>query len=169
MGMKLKSMLVALLLVIGVGMKASENLSNAQALFIYNFLRHIKWPESATSDNFIIGVYGNSETFDQLVNYTKGRMVGTKSIVVKRISSVNEAKGCQLVFVPYDKSNKISELKDGLGNSPCLLVSEKEGMNPNGSTIEFVIQDDKLKFRINETRAKQQNLIFSKALIDMAV
>jgi hypothetical protein len=167
--MKLKSMLVALLLVIGLGVKASGNLSNAEAMYIYNFLRHIKWPESVTSDNFIIGVYGDSQTFDQLVAYTKGRMVGTKSILVKRIVSINEAKECQLIFVPHDKSKKISELKTALGNNPCLLVSEKEGMNPSGSTIEFVIQDDKLKFRINEIRAKQQNLIFSKALIDMAV
>jgi Fe-S cluster assembly iron-binding protein IscA len=49
------------------------------------------------------------------------------------------------------------------------VVSEKEGMNAVGSTIEFVIQDNKLKFRINEPRAKQQNLVLSKALIDMSV
>jgi len=167
--MKLRSMLIALLIVIGVGVKASGDLSNAEAMYIYNFLRHIKWPESVTSNNFIIGVYEDNQTYDQLVSFTKGRKVGTKSIVVKRIASVNEAKGCQLIFVPHDKSNKISELNTILGNNPCLLVSEKEGMNLNGSTIEFVIQDNKLKFRINETRAKQQNLVFSKELIDMAV
>jgi len=167
--MKLKSLLVALLIVMGLGVKASGSLSNAEAMFIYNFLRHIKWPETGTSNTFIIGVYGDSQTFDQLVTYTNGRKVGTKSIVVKRITSSNEALVCQLVFVPQNNSNKITELKRTLGNKPCLIVSEKEGMNVNGSTIEFVIKDDKLKFRIDEEKASQQNLLLSKALIDMAV
>jgi len=167
--MRFKTLLIALLFVMSLGVKASENIFSAEAMFIYNFLRHIKWPESNTAQVFVIGVYGDSQTYDQLVTFTKGRMVGTKSIVVKRINSVNEAMNCQLIFVPYNNSNKITELKNTLGNNPCLVVSEKEGMNAVGSTIEFVIQDNKLKFRINEPRAKQQNLVLSKALIDMSV
>lgn len=167
--MRLRTLLIALLFVMSAGVKASEDISNAEAMFIYNFLRHIKWPEDNAAKVFVIGVYGDSQTYDRLVTYTKGRTVGTKSIVVKRINSLNEAVSCQLIFVPYNNSSKISELKSKLGNNPCLIVSEKEGMNDVGSTIEFVILGDKLKFRINESRAKQQNLVLSKALIDMSV
>ncbi|MGD2033669.1 MAG: YfiR family protein [Bacteroidales bacterium] len=167
--MKVKSMILALCILISGSMKASENLAGIEAMFIYNFLRLIKWPDGHVSDVFVIGVYGNSETYDHLVNYTKGKRVGTKSIVVKKINSSKETANCQVVFVPGANRDKVTEIKKHLGNQPCLVVSEQEGMNANGSTIEFVLQDNKLKFRVNESRAKQQNLILSKSLIDMSV
>lgn len=167
--MKLKSLLIAALLIMSIGTKVSGNIAKTQAMFIYNFLRHIKWPEGNTQNTFTIGVYGNSQTYEQLQIFTKDRKIGTKLIVIKKVKTAEEASNCQLIFVPNTNSKKISELKNYMGNKACLIVSEKQGMNANGSTIEFVIQDNKLKFKINEERAKQQNLVFSKALIDMAV
>ncbi len=167
--MKVKICLFTLLLFGSIGLKAAGNLSNTEAMYIYNFLRHVNWPESGTSENFVIGVMGNSETYEQLVQYTAGRMVGTKSIVMKKIETSEEAIACQLVFVPTNKSAKISELKNRLGDKSCLIVSEKEGSNALGSTIEFVIEDGKLRFRIDDERAKKQNLLISRTLLDMSI
>jgi hypothetical protein len=149
--------------------KASGNISNAQALFIYNFLRHINWPDGSDQETFVIGVYGDSPVYQQLQQFTVNRKIGTKTIVLRRISSASDASFCQMVFVPEQNSSKISGLKKQIGNKSCLIVGEQEGSNAIGSTIEFLIQDNKLKFRIDEERAKQQNLTFSRALIDMAV
>lgn len=167
--MKMKSLLFALLILGTAGVKASGNMSNVEAMYIYNFLRHINWPEAASGENFVIGVMGDNETFQQLTQYTANRKVGTKSIIIKKVESVSEAAACQLVFVPTSRSKGISELKNHLGNKPCLIVSEKEGSNATGSTIEFVLEGDKLKFRVNEERAKQQNLIISRSLLDMSI
>jgi hypothetical protein len=167
--MKIRSILVLLLIAVSLGAKASGNLSNLEAMYIYNFLRHVDWPETGNGDNFVIGVLGDNETYEQLVQYTANRKVGTRSILIKKIGTADEALNCQLVFVPTTNSSKVGELKNKLGNKPCLVVSEKEGTNAMGSTIEFVFVDNKLKFRINQDRAKQQNLMVSKALIDMSV
>jgi len=167
--MKIRTIIFAILLIPGLWIKASGDLSNAEAMFIYNFLRHIEWPDGSNNNSFIIGVYGNSPTFDQLVEFTKNRKVGTKSIEVKKISSVAEVAHCQLVFVPHNQSSRISEMKNIIGNKGCLIVGEKEGSNVLGSTIEFVIQDNRLKFRVNESNARQQNLMVSKTLLDMSI
>lgn len=167
--MKLKSLLFAFLMTISVGVKASGSLSSMQAAYIVNFLRLIKWPDGNSSNTFVIGVYGDSQTYNQLVDFTKTRKVGTKPIEIRKINSSKEAANCQLVFVPISNSSKINELTSSLGNRPCLIISEEEGMINNGSTIEFVIQGDKLKFRINQDRAKQQQLSLSKSLVDMSV
>ncbi len=167
--MKLKSLFFAVVFIMSMGTKVYGNISKTEAVFIYNFLRHIKWPEENIQKTFVIGVYGDSQTYDQLLAYTKGRKIGVKLIVVRKVNSAEEASKCQLIFVPHTNSSKISELKKHLGNKACLIVSEKEGMNSSGSTIEFVIKDSALKFRVNKERAKRQNLIISKALIDMAI
>jgi hypothetical protein len=169
--MKMKRLMMGLLVAVSINIlaEASVNLSNMEAMFVYNFLRHVNWPAAQIGDEFVIGVYGNAQIFDQLVKYTENRKVGTKAIQIRKISSESDAKSCQVVFVPASASSKIMSLRAAIGNRPTLVVGEKEGSNQSGSTIEFLIQDNKLKFRINEDRAKEQNLIFSRALMDMAV
>ena len=168
--MKGKVVLIGLILAvsISVSVKATGNLHNVEAMYIYNFLRHINWPESNVGNDFVIGVYGNSPVYDQLQEYAKNRKVGTKPIVVRKINSDSEAMNCQLVFVPSSNSGKIAGLKSQLGNRSCLIVSEKEGSISSGSTVEFLLKDDKLAFRISEERAKQQNLEVSRTLLNMA-
>jgi hypothetical protein len=167
--MRVRTLFIALLIAFNFGVKAAENVSGAQAMFIYNFLRHINWPESAVGDKFVIGVYGNSETYMELVNYTKDRKIGSKLIEVTKVASIEEAAKCQLLFIPASKSSKIAEIKNTIGNKSCLIVSEKSGTLDSGSAIEFVIVNDRLKFKINQTNVKLQKLEVSKALIDMSV
>ena len=168
--MKLRGGLILVLLLMTVGgIKASENLASLEAMFIYNFTRLIQWPDGSTGNVFVIGVYSNDEVFDALVGYTQNRKVGSRAIEVKRINSVEEAKTCQLLFVPNEQMAKIKEIKSSLGNHPCMVVGEKEGSNGLGATIEFVVKDNKLSFRINEGTAKSQNLLVSGALLDMGV
>jgi len=169
MKMGIRNAMIAALMLVNVGVRASGSLSNLEAMYIYNFLRHVNWPADIGGENFMIGVMGDNEAYEELVQYTANRKVGTKSIIIKKITSSDEAAGCQLVFVPASNSAKVSDLKNKLGNKPCLIVCEKEGSIASGSTIEFVFEGNKLKFRINQERAKQQNLVVSKALIDMSV
>jgi hypothetical protein len=169
--MRIKSILIGLLIVTSAVMQveASGSLSNAEAMFIYNFLRHVNWPDASNGETFVIGIYGDNQVFEQLQRFTANRKVGMKNIVVRNITTANDASVCQLVFVPESQTSKITEIRNKLGNQACLVVSEREGTLASGSTIEFVIVENKLRFRISEERAKQQNLMISKALLDMAV
>ncbi len=171
MSTKIKSLFIGLFIIafFDMGAKATRNLANVEAMFIYNFLRHVNWPEGSGSDVFIIGVYGASDIYDQLVQFTANRKVGTKSIEIRKISSASEAVSCQLIYIPAAHITSITSIKNKLGNKACLIVGEKEGSNAYGSTIEFVLKDNTLKFRIDQERAKQQNLLVSRSLIDMSI
>jgi hypothetical protein len=166
---KVRCVIFSILITMAYGLKAEENISSAQAVFIYNFLRHVNWPETGTSNKFVIGVLGNSDTYDQLVEFMKDRKIGTKNIVVLKLKTIVECVQCQLIFVPSSKRSKISEIRNYIGMNPCLIVSESSGTTSNGSAIEFVIENNRLKFHIDEANAKQQHLTISRALLDMAV
>lgn len=166
--MKKKILIFSTLFLMGLGLKAADNVAGLQAMYIYNFLRHINWPVTSVGDDFVIGVYGSGEMYNELTSYTKDRKIGSKSIVVMKIENVTDAAKCQLLFVPSGKSSKIAEIKNIIGSKSCLIVSEKPGTFNSGSCIEFVIDQDKLKFKISEANLKQQNLGVSKALLDMA-
>jgi hypothetical protein len=167
--MKKSILFFTTLLILGLGVRAADNLSGLQAMYIYNFLRHINWPVNSIGDDFVIGVYSSGDMYTQLSTYTKDRKIGNKNIVVMKIENVADAAKCQLLFVPSSKSSKIAEIKNTIGSKSCLIVSEKSGTFNSGSGIEFVFDQDKLKFKISETNLKEQKLEVSKALLDMAV
>ena len=171
MNSKIKIFFIILILITGLStsVNATGNLSNVEAMFIYNFLRHVNWPEGNGSEKFVIGVYGNSDTYNQLVQFTTNRKVGTKSIEVRKISSITEAVSCQLIFVPAESMSEIPKIKNQIGTRACLIVGEMEGSNSQGSTIEFILKDNTLKFRIDQERAQEQNLLVSRALMDMSI
>jgi hypothetical protein len=167
--MRIKSLLIGVMILVGISVKASDKISMAETMFIYNFLRHIEWPQGSTGEKFVIGVYGNASINGQLKEYTANRKVGSRSIVVKTVSSPGDAATCQVVFVPANEASRIAQLKSSLGNSPTLIIGEKEGSNAHGATIEFVLQGTKLNFRIDESKARSQNLSISRALLDMSI
>jgi hypothetical protein len=166
--MRKSILFVAVLMIFGVGARAADNVAGLQAMYIYNFLRHINWPANSVGNDFVIGVYGSGDMYEQLTNYTKDRKIGNKSISVIKIDNIADAAKCQLLFVPSSRSSKIAEIKSNIGAKSCLIVSEKSGTFGSGSGIEFMIDQDKLRFKVSEGNLKQQNLGVSKALLDMA-
>jgi hypothetical protein len=166
--MKLRGIFFTLILfVISTSLKASDNINLMQTMYIYNFTKLIKWPEGSIGNTFVIGVYGSDQMFAALENYTKTRKVGTKNIKVINLKSYTNVTQCQIVFVSADKKSSFSEIKQTLGNRACLLISETEGTNSSG--IEFVRQNNKLAFRLNQETLKSMNLIVSQQLVNMSI
>ena len=120
-------LLFALLLFpLGKGTFSQTDVNNAQAIFIYNFLSHIKWPDQATSNGYTIGVFGNTSTAKYLETYTQNRKVGSKPIKVVQYQSVDEINNCQVLFIAYGKTNHISSINNKLKSQPCLIIGERE-------------------------------------------
>lgn len=144
----------------------SKDLANAQALYIFNFIRYVKWPDNNVNHNFVIGVIGESAIINELVTLSNNKKVGSQSIVVKKITDYKTACECQLIFIPTSRKHLIKELSTKIGDKPILLISESP--NTSECAIEFVYPDNKLHFKVNEENVRHQNLYMSQKLINLA-
>jgi len=151
------------------GFHAETDLNNAQAIFIYNFLSNVSWPEGAVGSKYVLGVLGKTSTYDYLVKYTNQRIIGNRTIEVAQYSVSDEVKNCNVLFVAYGKTNEISTVKEKLNGKSCLIVGEKPGSTKVGAVIDFNVIDGKLRYKINEENAKQQNLLISASLLQMGL
>ncbi|MBN2611310.1 MAG: YfiR family protein [Bacteroidales bacterium] len=148
---------------------AQTEVSKAQAFFIYNFSRLVKWPAIYTQGDFVIGIYGNSPTFQELSMLTKGKKVGIQNYMVKKFNSLNELSACHILLIATDKTADIKNINARVKDSHCLIISEKEGMNPHGTAIDFLVVDNKLRFTMNVENAEKYDLVVSRSLRDMAL
>lgn len=148
---------------------SQTEVSKVQAYFIYNFSRLIKWPANYTQGDFVIGVLGNSQTYQNLVELTAHKKVGMQTMMVKRFTTPEELSDCHILLISADNSSNINEINRRLANKHTLIISESNGLINQGSAIDFLIVDNKLRFKMNIDNAQKYNLTVSKSLLDMAL
>ncbi len=164
-----KCLLIFLAIMAGGIAIGQTGIPRAQSMFIYNFSRLIEWPASYKSGEFVIGVLGNSTVFDELETFTASKKVGNQDISVVRFRDPAEITNCHILFVSFGKSNKMGEVLTKVGNRSTLIIGEKNGLVSSGAAINFVIEQDKLKFELKVDHAKSNGLKVSSSLQNMAI
>lgn len=145
---------------------AQTSMTKVQSLYIYNFIKNIQWQN--VSDKYVIGVYGNETTVSEINTVLGIRKFNGKSIEVKKISSPSEASNCHIVFVSATHGSNVKKIKEAANLKNTLVVSERGQIN-NGASIAFVLENSKLKFKINETACNASGLQVSKTLMSLGV
>ncbi len=138
-----------------------------EAAFIYNFTSLVNWPDSYRSGNFVIVVLGNSSIAKELEESAKVKKAGSQTIVVKNVNSVSEVGNAHIVFVTDGQISKLRDLSNII--SSTLIVTESSGATSKGSMINFVQQDNKLRFELNEAMASAKSLKLAPNLVKLGI
>src|SRR5688572_27340536 len=79
------------------------------ANIIYHFTKYINWPANKKSGDFIIGITGESDLYDELKSSTAGKTVNGQKIVIRHFSPSSSSFNCHILFVTADESNRIKK------------------------------------------------------------
>ena len=139
-----------------------------KAMFIYNFTKSVEWPASELKGDFVICVVNQGDMLEQMKALFNGKMVGNSPISVVGVKNIDEAPECQILYLPSSesKADKMGSAVEKFGNAATLIVSDNAGALENGSCINFVMVDDKIKYEINKKAIEDRNM---KVLYSMAV
>lgn len=142
-----------------------------ESLFIYNFTKYIKWPESYNPNSFVIGVIGNSTIIDDLneMAATKRKTMSGSEIEIKKYNSIDEIGTCHILFISENAVDKLGQIDAKTSGKPILLVTDSPGMATQGAVINFIEKDGKIKFELNESQANKRNLAVSSSLTSLAI
>ena len=171
---KLNAVLVLMLILLGGSATslAQEINYKAYTLFVYNFMKYIEWPQESSSKNdFVIGVVGESPIVKELQSLAQVKKVKGKTIIVKQISSVEEAVTCNLIYITSPKSSILKTLNEKIKSKPILLVAEREGLARKGAALSFITLEDEdiLKFEINKSAIEGHYLKIPTVLISLGL
>lgn len=147
--------------------KASEY--NLKAAFIYNFTKYIEWNAAADEGNFTIGIIGTSPINAPLVEIVKTETVNGKKITIKQFSNPSEISFCNILFISRNTNASLPDILAKTDNKGTLVVSEQENYAREGSAINFVIVNRKLKFQANVNAINEAGLTASSQLLKLAI
>lgn len=142
-----------------------------KAIYLYNFGRFVQWPPNSTTtkgDTFPICVLGQDPFGPRLDTTLAGETLDGKQLAVKRISAVQDAGGCRILFISSTEENHLKEILTALDESSILTVSDMPAFSRRGGMIQFVLEGDKVRFEINLTKAESAKLTLSSELLKVA-
>ena len=83
---------VVLFLAFGSTSYGQQPITKMQSLYIYNFIKNIKWQNVEAA--YVVGVFGSDEVITEIQNTIGVRSFNSKSIDVKKITTAAEASEC---------------------------------------------------------------------------
>jgi hypothetical protein len=166
--------LVAVAWMAGAGAAAANDLeAEVKAAMLYNFTRFVEWPASAWKDPrapMVVGVLG-SDPFGQVLEDTLRDKTygGGRPIVVRRLKSIAEIDGCQVLFVSRSEKKRLAEVLHAPQAAGVLTVSDIEDFTRSGGVIGFQTVDHKVRFGVNLGTASKAGLTISSKLLRLAL
>jgi hypothetical protein len=141
-----------------------------KAAFLYKFPGYIEWPANAFAAPdapFVIGVVGSEEVAAELERLVPGRSINNRPVVVRRLREGESPKGAHLVFVGRGEPNVRAVVRAAQQNG-ALVVTETERGLESGSSINFVLVDDRVGFEVSLDAAERSGHRISSRMLAVA-
>lgn len=148
---------------------ALEN--RVKAAYLYRFAEYVEWPESAFPRRdapVTIGVLGSESLAGELAQAVAGRTINDRPVTVKRLKPGEPLAGVNVLFIGKAESARLNQLAQGAQPRSILTVTESEGALAQGSVINFVVADRRVRFEISLESAEKSKLKLSSRLLAVA-
>lgn len=148
-----------------------------KAAFIFNFAKFVEWPPEALpppSLPMVIGILGDNPFGADFQQTMQKKSINNHPLIVKEFREVTEVTNCHILFISSSVLNAAEEkvrreIVEGLARSGVLTISETQGFTKNGGMINFVKENNKIRFQINEPATKKAKLKVSSKLMSLSV
>ena len=144
---------------------------SVKAAYLYKFSGYVEWPESAFArpdTPLTFGVMGDEAMAAELARLAAGRSVDGRPLAVRRVREGEPLAGLHILFVGRAESARLEQLSRAAGTRPILIVTESEGALAQGSAINFVVAEGRVKFSIAAESAEKRSLKLSSRLLTVA-
>jgi YfiR/HmsC-like len=142
---------------------------SVKAAFLYRFTEYVDWPQPALqSAQFTIAVLDDSHVAEELEHVVTGHQVKGRTPKVKLVHRAREATDAQIVFMGSGDEDAHRRFIAGLNGRPVLIVTDEEHGLEEGSTVNFMLVDHRLRFEISLTAAARSGLKISSELLSVA-
>jgi len=138
--------------------------------FIFKFGEFITWPAQMMMgvDTFHICAIGNPAVGALLAEIAKTEGVAGRRVAVRQLATPADAEGCHILYTsgtaPIDGA-----AWQKVRSRPILVVADTERPESEPGVIRFVIQDDRVRFSIDDQQAADNQLTISSRLLAVAL
>lgn len=150
---------------------APENEAEMKVEMVYNIAKFIRWPAqtfSASGGQMVFAVVGDDSLAGILAATLSQRAINGRPVFVRSIRRAQDMSGCHVLFISTSAQHRVAELLESAQNQALLTVADSEGFVAAGGMVDFVREDQRLRFQIAPARAEKAGLKVSAKLLALA-
>jgi hypothetical protein len=162
----------AILCSLSVGMQAqAAGEYQVKAAFLYNFAKFVAWPASSFSDASAplrICVLGQDPFGQELRNITNEKTVNGRKLQIDQLVDPPLARTCHILFIASSEKTQLKRIFETLRGTNVLTVGDTKDFAELGGIINFVMQENLVRFEVNQRAAEHAGLTISAKLLSVA-
>ncbi len=139
-----------------------------KAAFLYNFAKFVEWPSASLAPSFRICVLGRDPFGVALSNIVQSKSISGRPIVRVQLQSPAEVRLCHVLFISQSDPEALKQVLERTRGLPVLTVGESADFLRLGGSINFVLEQDRVRFEINLESAERHHLKLSSKLLAVA-
>jgi len=150
---------------------ASAAEQRVKAAFLYQFSAYVQWPPEAfaTPDApVVIAVAGAARLAADLAQIANGRTVNGRPVSIRQVRAGDSLSGVHILFIGRADPSLRAQLLPRVRMLPILVVTETEGALGEGSMINFIMTERRVRFEIALDTAEKSGLRLSSRLLSVA-
>jgi hypothetical protein len=168
------AVLLAVMSVCRAGAREPASEESVKAAILFNLIRFVEWPDSAVPDPSsprIVAIFGQDALQERMVEMVASAGLSSR-VSVLEVSELNQLEACrdgiQVLYVARSAHKLIPQILDLLQARPVLTVGDDEGFVMQAGMINFMRQNDRIRFDINLDQAEKSRLKMSSRLFGLA-
>ncbi len=96
------------------------------------------------------------------------KTVNSHRIEIAHPDGVPQARACQILFIASSEKPRMRQILQGVKGASVLTVGDTEGFARMGGVINFVLDNNRVRFEINLKAAERGRLKLSARLLTVA-
>jgi hypothetical protein len=151
---------------------AAESYSEdaVKAAFLYRFTGYVDWPPQAVADpQFTIAVLDADGVASELGRLLQNRQIQNRPAQVRSIRNLRELDGAQMLYIGGSHRDDLHRLISGVAGRPVLVVTNQDGGLDAGSSVNFLLIDQRVRFEISLDAAQGSGLRVASELLAVAI
>jgi len=139
-----------------------------KAAFVHNIAKFVEWPASVGAQGVLRLCILGSAPLGAAAEDLRGKPVGRRVWDVAPVNSGTNSRECNVLFIGAAEAANLPRLLDGLKGSPVLTVGDTEGYAERGVMVNLFLDQNKVRFEINNGAAGRAGLRISSQLLKLA-
>jgi hypothetical protein len=138
-----------------------------KAKIMLMLLPYVQWPsQEAWGDRpFQVAILGKSPFGSHLDEVVQKLTVHHKSIQIRYTTKLNEAEGCQVLFICDSEAQRVDAVLGWTRGKPILTVTDDEAMACRGVMVNLILEGRFVRLAVNPEAANASGIFLGSQLL----
>jgi len=152
--------------------KKPEREMTLKASFLLNLTKFIYWPKKRLLLNkreSLVLCFPGEDPFNEILETARKESLLKMNLEIKKFVPDNQMKECNILFLTVKEDRRLNEILAEIKGYPVVTVADTDGFAYRGAMVNFVIVDNKIRFKVNRQSLESNPIKLSSEILDLSI